>query len=487
MGGTQHGMAGTTGSSATDETEGSKVRPMTMTRRRVKPNDFLRSLWTRPHASILLDVLASFGAFFAAFWLRATLPMPATQDLLSLEVLSHLKPYALAFGGVQVFLFVSLRLHIFHRNESRRDIFTKITAAVVIQCLMLAGVLYVLRVHSYPASVIVVYAFLDVIFCVLWRLIRHGVIRRGPSRLIMVGLAEQLVVLRSKALEGGWAKRDDQIETVLLGPRMGDQLVELIRRQPSSEVLIATDGLSDEVWVEVLSTVEERVEQVYVTLATSVAMLGGHRIRMLADTPVLEAQSPLTDPVRRSIKKTVDFVGALFLLVLAMPVLGLVGALIWLQDRGPVFYVQTRLGLRGLTFRILKFRTMCPDAEHETGPVLSHERDPRITRLGRILRKLRLDELPQLLNVLKGDMSLVGPRPERPERIEVFERTVPMYHLRHKVRPGLTGLAQVWGRYDTTPADKLKLDLYYVYNNSLLLDYKILLQTLWVAVSRLGT
>ena len=156
---------------------------------------------------------------------------------------------------------------------------------------------------------------------------------------------------------------------------------------------------------------------------------------------------------------------------------------IWLYDRGPVFYTQTRLGKGGRRFRVYKFRSMVPDAERETGAVWSGKDDPRITPIGRILRSRALDELPQVINMWKGDMSLVGPRAERPELADAFERGYPGFAKRLAVRPGLTGLAQVRGRYATNPRDKLRYDMVYIKRMSPLLDVKLLIASVWITIA----
>ena len=147
---------------------------------------------------------------------------------------------------------------------------------------------------------------------------------------------------------------------------------------------------------------------------------------------------------------------------------------IWLSDRGPVFYTQARVGKGGRIFRAYKFRSMVPDAERYTGAVWAEEEDPRITRVGRILRNRALDELPQVINMWKGDISLVGPRPERPELAEEFTRRWPEFGRRLAVRPGLTGIAQVYGRYYTHPRDKVRYDTIYIKRMSPWLDVKLL-------------
>jgi len=176
---------------------------------------------------------------------------------------------------------------------------------------------------------------------------------------------------------------------------------------------------------------------------------------------------------------------AVLLLALSFPLLvpvwlfiwTMVPMLIWLEDRGPVFYRQRRLGKGGRPFTALKFRTMVQDAEQLTGPMWASGSDPRITRVGKILRRTALDELPQIINIFKGEMSFVGPRAERPELHEQFVRELPEFENRLRIRPGLTGLAQVNGDYDLSPAEKLKYDLEYVSKMSLWLDVRLMLSS----------
>ncbi len=150
------------------------------------------------------------------------------------------------------------------------------------------------------------------------------------------------------------------------------------------------------------------------------------------------------------------------LLLLGLPVIVLCALAVRIASGGPIFYIQERVGQFGRTFRMIKFRTMIIDAEARTGPVLSSPDDPRVTPIGRVLRATHFDELPQLLNVLAGQMSFIGPRPERPDFVRVFRREVPRYDDRHVVRPGITGLAQICLPYDADPADKLRYELFYM-------------------------
>lgn len=198
----------------------------------------------------------------------------------------------------------------------------------------------------------------------------------------------------------------------------------------------------------------------------------------VAGLPLITVNSSPLTPWDRAVKRTFDVVISALLLLLLAPGMALIALLIRLTSRGPVLFKQERVGQDGKVFVCYKFRTMREDAEAQTGPVWTTENDPRRTRLGAFLRRTSLDELPQLFNILKGDMSLVGPRPERPFFVEQFARTVPRYTERHKVKAGLTGWAQVNGLRGNTPiAERTLYDLYYLENWSLALDLKILIKT----------
>jgi exopolysaccharide biosynthesis polyprenyl glycosylphosphotransferase len=184
-------------------------------------------------------------------------------------------------------------------------------------------------------------------------------------------------------------------------------------------------------------------------------------------------------------KRIMDLLVAGFGLVFAAPLLLLVSILIKLETPGPVFYIQERVGKDGRLFNITKFRSMKTDAE-EAGPQWAGKIDNRVTKVGRILRKTRIDEIPQLLNVLKGEMSMVGPRPERPCFTLQFSKEVPGFMERLRVKPGVTGLAQVNGGYDLSPAEKLEFDRQYIENQGIWLDIKLLIITIWVILSGHG-
>lgn len=175
----------------------------------------------------------------------------------------------------------------------------------------------------------------------------------------------------------------------------------------------------------------------------------------------------------QSISRAFDVTVSLAGLLISIPLWVLIAILVKREDGGPVFYSQVRVGRNGVPFRVLKFRSMVADAEKDTGAVWATENDPRVTRIGRMLRATAMDELPQLWNIFRGDMSFVGPRAERPDLVDKFAQVIPGYKDRFRVRPGLTGLAQVYGQYDTPARHKLKYDRLYIMRQSFCLDLKL--------------
>ena len=192
--------------------------------------------------------------------------------------------------------------------------------------------------------------------------------------------------------------------------------------------------------------------------------------------------------IRDGYKRPFDLATIILVHVLLVPLFAAlwiaIPLVIWLGDRGSVFYVQERVGRSGRRFNVIKFRTMNREAESQTGPVWAAEQDRRATRVGRFLRTFRLDELPQVVNILKGEMSIVGPRPERPELVEQFSREVPTFSDRLRVRPGVAGLAQVQGNAQTRPRDKLRYDNLYIETLNPCMDIKLLFLSVWVVLKR---
>jgi exopolysaccharide biosynthesis polyprenyl glycosylphosphotransferase len=262
-----------------------------------------------------------------------------------------------------------------------------------------------------------------------------------------------------------------------------------VREKGVEEILVAANYLSREEILDILAQCNGMVPDIKV-VPESLDVLGGFKFEEVVGHPLIRLHPTNMDRWQWIAKRFIDILVSLLVLVPLLPVWLFVALLIRLDSPGSVFHVQERVGKKGRIFKLYKFRSMIPDAERDTGPVWAQPEDKRITRVGRIIRKLRIDEIPQFINVLKGEMSLVGPRPERSYFVEQLKHEVSFYSRRLLVRPGITGWAQVRHRYDRSLEDvkeKIKYDLYYLENMSLTLDFKIILRTFIVASSGKGT
>ena len=233
----------------------------------------------------------------------------------------------------------------------------------------------------------------------------------------------------------------------------------------------------DEVKDRVILFCNAHQKDIHISMDIGDLLILGDEVSHSFDTPFLRNKKTPVAWYYPFLKRLSDIVISMIAILLLSPIMIITALGIKLYDRGPVFYKQTRLTKDGRRFEIIKFRSMKMDAE-KNGAQLSTVHDDRITPVGKIIRKLRIDELPQLFNILKNDMAVVGPRPERPEIAAQYEQDIPEFHLRLQVKAGLTGYAQVYGKYNTTPLDKLKLDLIYIAQRSVLFDLRILFYTL---------
>ncbi len=267
-----------------------------------------------------------------------------------------------------------------------------------------------------------------------------------------------------------------------------DELTTLIKDHDVHEILVVGDVLAQNAQelLRVLRACEENSVVAHVLPSYYEAMVGRLDLYEIGGLPLIELKRHPLPWSFGLVKRFVDIVGSGLLLLATSPILAAAAIVIKLDSPGPIFYSQIRSGKNGREFSIHKLRTMRTNAEKGTGPVWASKDDPRVTKVGKFLRSKRIDEIPQLWNVLKGDMSLVGPRPERPFFIEKFSEEVPLFPLRLRVKPGVTSLSHVWGRYDSSPAHRLLYDLVYMSNISLMLDLRILIDTIKIVLTGRG-
>ncbi|PJB29789.1 hypothetical protein CO110_03950 [Candidatus Desantisbacteria bacterium CG_4_9_14_3_um_filter_40_11] len=376
-------------------------------------------------------------------------------------------------------------------KKDGEDIHATILKATTAGMLVVIGIIYANRsiAIAFPTSVFIISWFLNTFLLSGWRVLIRELIM-PIRRLLIVGTGDEGMAVAEeiqKATKSGY-------ELVgFIGETRGENvlgqyldLLRVIQEHKIDEAIITIPPITNqELWNIVLSCEDERVRFKTVPDIYE-SVIGKLETIQIETIPLIDVNIQPISGWNRSIKRGMDMVASLLTIIILSPFLLIVALLIKFDSSGPIIFSQERVGRDGNLFKIYKFRTMKTDAEQDTGPVLAKKDDERITKLGRFLRQTRIDEIPQCLNVLLGQMSLVGPRPERLFFVEQFKTTIPGYTKRFKVRPGITGLAQVNAGYDISPKSKLKYDLLYVKNYSLILDFKLMLKTLLVIFNRKG-
>ncbi len=286
---------------------------------------------------------------------------------------------------------------------------------------------------------------------------------------------------------------EEDVEASLLRiPILGElkDISRIINDMNIDEVILALERDHHDSTIDIIRLLHDHKVGIKTNPDMFDAISGIARTQQLHGIPLIDIMPDYMPLWERAAKRLFDIFVALLAMTIISPIIIIIVIAIKLDSKGPVFFVQERVGKNGKPFNVIKFRTMIQDAEANTGPVWATEADPRITRVGRVLRHLRLDEIPQAINILRNEMSLVGPRPERKFFVDKISELYPLYPRRHQVKPGITGWAQVKQGYDTTlEASRLKLkyDLFYLENISLRLDFKIIMYTVYVMFTGSGS
>jgi len=443
---------------------------------------------------VAADVLATVLALGAAWLIRFESVWPTPKGAQPFENYVAFIPILFVIWPV---VFYFHRLYQIRRDRSTIDEVLAVIVAASLGTILLVGVLSFWRGFTYTSrQMLVLFLFLDIFFVTL---ARFGIRKyletmwstgAGVRRTLIVGAGHTGRALADKLLDHpatglkpvGFADDDPAKRTegyrglAVLGET--SEVTTLIRAHEVDTVFLALPVEAHRTMLTILKEVGNEMVDLrvvpdlfqYVTFKAGVEDFDGLPVINLTQMP-LEGWNSL---VKRTMDVALSALGLVAIAVL-FPIIALA---IWIEDRGPIFYAQERMGLDGRLFRMLKFRSMRVDAEDD-GARWTEENDPRRTRVGTFLRKTSLDELPQLVNVFTGEMSLVGPRPERPEFVSTFREKFPQYMLRHRVRAGITGWAQVHGwRGNTSLSKRVEYDLYYIENWSVGLDVKILWLTI---------
>lgn len=452
---------------------------------------------------LLGDVAAALLAFSAAFLVRIRLPLPFTESLLPPDRLLYLGREWAAVLLAQLAALYFLGLYDPPRPRSRFELARWLSIAALVQGMILTGY-YFLANRPFPRSVLVLYLILDALLLLAWRVLLDRTERRRERRVAIVGsgeaareIAQALQIHRWHGLRvEGHVKLPGEADAIsegtgetALGPCLGspDDLPALLKDGRIDDIILASSGHS---WqtrlIDALAGTRPDPTNILLLPDPFESLIGRMRYRWVHDLPLIEVVRESEWRINWPLKRLLDLAVGSLLLLLALPVLGLCALAVRLTSAGPILYRQTRVGRGRRPFTLYKLRTMRVDAEAESGEVLAQPGDPRLTSIGALLRRYRLDEIPQLVNVLQGAMSLVGPRPERPGFVERHLREVPGYAERFSLAPGLTGLAQVNGDYHSTPQNKLRYELAYLANWSLWLDLSILLRTVKIVLTSRG-
>lgn len=420
----------------------------------------------------LWDYVWNLGAIYVSFLLHFALK----RDTAVLRLLASSWTWFFLIPLLPLFLYALLGLYS-SRSRSLRFVFTRLALSAFLSFFVFTTTLFYLRIFQFPRLIALFWGGLGFLFPYLFRL---------P---FLESWKDERIFVLYKGEKGWRLFRDLRLGETPLGTVIGgtdvatlekDELIVYLKRlRKDLDIDRVAVFLNPQERGDIIALLEE--EGIPYTVEGTLPLFEEQQGQIkltLAD--LLDYRRIVEGNAYIPIKYLLDRILAGIFLLLLSPLFGILALLIVLTSPGPVFYWQERVGKDGRVFRLCKFRTMVPDAERHTGAVLASRNDPRVTKIGRFLRRTRLDELPQLWNVFKGEMSLVGPRPERPEFVERWKRLIPYYETRLLVKPGITGWAQIRGRYDEGPEtvwEKLEYDLYYLRHVSPSLDFEILVRT----------
>lgn len=441
--------------------------------------------------AVLLDAALINGGIVLAFLIRFKGTLP---------------PYNFsAYQGLWVFVtiivlgaFYISGLYDRRRSYTMVNILDNTINGVTLGTLLTFVAVYAARreVGRFPTTVLVISWLVNLILISGWRIILVRFRKVAPRRVLVVGRgegAESILQDIKKRPELGYKLIGVLSEEEMINPEPGIKHFKSVRNirrivtaNKIDEVIISLPPESRKEMIDTISQCQGMGVKFKIVPELYEMFLSETDGEDVNGLPLVEVMGAPIYGANEVIKRVIDILVSSVALLLFLPLILLIMVLIKIQSKGPVLFKQKRVGKDGRIFSLYKFRSMAKDAEKDTGPVLAKSDDKRITKLGRILRRTRLDEIPQLVKVLKGDMSLVGPRPERPFFVERFKKEIPGYVQRLQVRPGITGLAQVHSRYDISARSKLRYDLLYVRRHSLFLDMEIILRTIGVILRRKG-
>ncbi|WP_461215932.1 sugar transferase [Lacticaseibacillus sp. GG6-2] len=383
-----------------------------------------------------------------------------------------------------VFLIVNflLGVYVFYNRRVSDIIFTTVLGQILTIAALIM-ITFMGRLFAFPRSVLVYSFLISIVVLCIWRVFIFFMYLRFTSNQRVAVLSNENE-LPAIVQNFNSTKNNKHKVTYVVTAHFLENAERII---DDVDIFYLTKSLSDDERREIVDLALKHEKEIMLTSTFDNLLMLNPNLMNFEDESVMGIRNFHITPENAFFKRVFDIVVALILLVIASPFMLVTAILVKVTSPGPIIYKQVRITLNQKEFNILKFRTMRADAESKSGPTLAKAHDARITPVGKYLRKLRLDELPQIFNVLRGDMSIVGPRPERPFFVDQFNREEPHYYLRHNVRAGITGYAQVYGKYASDYHSKLKFDLLYIKCYSIFLDAKILLQTIKILFDKVSS
>lgn len=419
-----------------------------------------------------------------------------SETMRSLQIDFHLRLAVL----LSVFLILFFNIYgLFSLIRKRlSEIFLNLIVSVGNIFIAAMAVTFFMRDFEYSRMVIIYSAAFGFILLALWQYVMHKVeVKHLPIATVFIAAdSEEQEKLKTKirktyGLEKSTLKFISTNNNSSAANNISNTNINetdtIIKQIETSDIVLIGESLPVAVKEDILRLANEKKKMVILVPTLYEISCSKMYLWQIDDLPTQRVSRMLLTLEQRILKRTLDIAVSVISLILLSPIMLITAIIVKLDSPGPVIYSQVRVGRFGKEFKVYKFRSMRQDAEAKTGPVLAGENDPRITKFGHFMRATRLDELPQLINVLKGEMSIVGPRPERPFFVEQFIKEKPEYAYRHNVKPGITGLAQIAGKYNTTAYDKLVYDLIYIQNVSVMYDITLMLQTLKVLITKEST
>lgn len=425
--------------------------------------------------TVILSSVVAIGCIYLSFYIKFLGDIPA-RNFGAFE-----QSYIWIFLGYMV-INILFGTYVFY-NKTVLDIFyftmlSQLVLNIYIMALTFAG-----SWLTFPRSVLLVNFFVGTIVLFLFNLVAYFLYMqlRGQKKVLVVG--EESRVLEAVRNFSLMKNKRHQVTHVVLSNYL-ENIQELIDHV---DIVYLTGYIPEEQRLDIYEYLMRRKKKLFISTEFENLMMVNPNIMNFEDESIIEVSNFEIPAEADMMKRSIDILVSLFLTILTAPIMLVTAIAIKVDSPGPIFYKQERITKGERSFNILKFRSMSESAESESGPVLASKNDSRVTKVGKFIRSTRIDELPQLLNVLKGDMSLVGPRPERPFFVEQFKQQNPYYSLRHHVRAGITGYAQVYGKYSTDFNSKLNFDLLYIKNYSIPFDIKLLFQTVKILFDKVSS